>query len=294
MVLKALVKGEIIDIPIKQGFACSFSFFLSHTHTPLAGEMFMLPSNIPHSPQRFENTMGLVVERERLPSEHDGLLWFVPGQTEILYDEYFHCQDLGTELVPAMERFWQSEEYKTKQPRPRGEDNPVLTVPDPEAEPNRPFDWSKFLQFKHEERSSKKHKTAGAVCNVFNGEFVTSVCMGEGSFTVPPDTELWAWQQGEGSRSRLKVEGAADSEEGVAGGEGKEGAEADLQGSAESEAEGGEGEVASASEAKTLTAKLGEDECVIIPKDQRQERTFSYKVKGDGSLFVIYSRAFSQ
>ena len=36
----------------------------------------MLPGNIPHSPQREENTFGLVVERERHQEEKDGLMWF--------------------------------------------------------------------------------------------------------------------------------------------------------------------------------------------------------------------------
>lgn len=36
-------------------------------------QIFLLPARVPHSPQRFANTMGLVVERRRLESELDGL-----------------------------------------------------------------------------------------------------------------------------------------------------------------------------------------------------------------------------
>jgi len=40
------------------------------------GEIFLLPPKIPHSPQRFENTVGLVVERKRHPAELDGFQWY--------------------------------------------------------------------------------------------------------------------------------------------------------------------------------------------------------------------------
>ena len=33
------------------------------------GEILLLPPKVPHSPQRFENTVGLVIERKRLPEE---------------------------------------------------------------------------------------------------------------------------------------------------------------------------------------------------------------------------------
>ena len=33
----------------------------------------MLPSRIPHSPQRSADTVGLVIERKRMPHETDGL-----------------------------------------------------------------------------------------------------------------------------------------------------------------------------------------------------------------------------
>lgn len=38
---------------------------------------------------------------------------YVPGTTETLYEEYFHCQDLGVQLAPIIERFRQSEMAKT-------------------------------------------------------------------------------------------------------------------------------------------------------------------------------------
>ena len=36
------------------------------------GDIFLLPPKVPHSPQRFENTVGLVVERKRFKGELDG------------------------------------------------------------------------------------------------------------------------------------------------------------------------------------------------------------------------------
>lgn len=36
-------------------------------------QIFLLPAGVPHSPQRFANTVGLVIERRRLKTELDGL-----------------------------------------------------------------------------------------------------------------------------------------------------------------------------------------------------------------------------
>ena len=58
MVLRTIQDGERVDIPIREG------------------EVFLLPARVPHSPQRFANTVGLVIERKRRPDEQDGFLWY--------------------------------------------------------------------------------------------------------------------------------------------------------------------------------------------------------------------------
>lgn len=41
-----------------------------------AGDIYLLPGNTPHSPQREANSVGLVIERRRREGELDGLQWF--------------------------------------------------------------------------------------------------------------------------------------------------------------------------------------------------------------------------
>uniref|UniRef100_A0A673FVP7 3-hydroxyanthranilate 3,4-dioxygenase n=1 Tax=Sinocyclocheilus rhinocerous TaxID=307959 RepID=A0A673FVP7_9TELE len=72
MVLKVVENGKHKDIHIREG------------------EMFLLPARIPHSPQRYANTVGLVVERRRLRSETDGLRYFVDNSTDVLFERWFY------------------------------------------------------------------------------------------------------------------------------------------------------------------------------------------------------------
>lgn len=79
------------------------------------GDFYLLPSCVPHSPQRYANTIGIVFERERFPDELDCLRWYVPDNTtdscsssEVLYEEMFHCTDLGTQIKAVIERFNES------------------------------------------------------------------------------------------------------------------------------------------------------------------------------------------
>jgi len=70
-----------------------------------AGEMFLLPPRVPHSPQRMAGSIGLVVERQRRPHELDGLLWFCPQCQHLLFEEYFHLENIETQFPPVFERF---------------------------------------------------------------------------------------------------------------------------------------------------------------------------------------------
>ncbi len=95
MVLKIMENGTPRDIPIREG------------------EIFLLPPKVPHSPQRFENTVGLVVERKRLEHEQDGLIWYCEKCNNKLYEEYFHLENIETQFPPVFERFYASEEART-------------------------------------------------------------------------------------------------------------------------------------------------------------------------------------
>ena len=75
-------------------------------------QIYALPKLVPHSPQRFLNTIGIVVERARNESELDQLQWYHPKSGEKIYEESFHCVDLGTQLKPVIERFNQSQTFK--------------------------------------------------------------------------------------------------------------------------------------------------------------------------------------
>ena len=42
------------------------------------------------------------MERERSNDEMDGLRYFVDGTTDVLWEHFFHCTDLGTQLGPVI------------------------------------------------------------------------------------------------------------------------------------------------------------------------------------------------
>lgn len=75
------------------------------------GEIYLLPSGVPHSPQRKENTVGLVIEQRR--QEKDGLLWYCENCGEKLFEEYFNLSNVETQFPPIFQKFYESEDYRT-------------------------------------------------------------------------------------------------------------------------------------------------------------------------------------
>lgn len=72
------------------------------------GEMFLLPARVPHSPQRYHNSVGLVIQRERLPHEKDGLRFLREDTTELFFERWFHCDNVETDFKPIIREYLQS------------------------------------------------------------------------------------------------------------------------------------------------------------------------------------------
>lgn len=77
------------------------------------GDIFLLPSGVPHSPQRPAGTLGVVIERKRLPHEKDSLVWYCQKCDTKLYKEYFPLTDITKDFKPVIDRFYGNPENST-------------------------------------------------------------------------------------------------------------------------------------------------------------------------------------
>ena len=77
------------------------------------GEMFLLPPNVPHNPIRFGDTVGIVLEQPRPEKSLDRLRWYCQACAEVVYEDAFHCTDLGTQIKSAVQAFTGSDEKRT-------------------------------------------------------------------------------------------------------------------------------------------------------------------------------------
>ncbi|XP_054197187.1 3-hydroxyanthranilate 3,4-dioxygenase isoform X1 [Homo sapiens] len=141
MVLRVLEQGKHRDVVIRQG------------------EIFLLPARVPHSPQRFANTVGLVVERRRLETELDGL------------------------------RFFSSEQYRTGKPIP---DQLLKEPPFPLSTRSimEPMSLDAWLDSHHRELQ------AGTPLSLFGDTYETQViAYGQGSSEgLRQNVDVWLWQ----------------------------------------------------------------------------------------------------
>jgi len=95
MVLKVIEEGVFIDVPIKEG------------------EIYLLPAKVPHSPQRFENTVGLVIEYKRDAGVLDALEWYCESCGKPLYREEFTLENIVTQLPVVFDKYYNNLELRT-------------------------------------------------------------------------------------------------------------------------------------------------------------------------------------
>jgi 3-hydroxyanthranilate 3,4-dioxygenase len=95
MVLRIAQDGRLTDIPIHEG------------------EVFLLPPEVPHSPQRPAGSVGIVVERRRAPTELDGFSWYCDHCGNRLFLERVPVGNIETELPAIFSRFYSSIEHRT-------------------------------------------------------------------------------------------------------------------------------------------------------------------------------------
>src|SRR3546814_9049442 len=103
MMLRIQEDGAPRDIPIR------------------AGQIFLLPPRVPHSPQRMPDSIGLVIDRKRLPHEDAGLMWLCEQCNYKLYEENFFLNDIEQNSPPVFERFYASREPRTRSEEPTHE-----------------------------------------------------------------------------------------------------------------------------------------------------------------------------
>nr|XP_056709240.1 3-hydroxyanthranilate 3,4-dioxygenase [Euleptes europaea] len=171
MCLKIIENGKHKDIDIKEG------------------EMFLLPARIPHSPQRYENTVGLVIERQRLKTETDGLRYYVGESTDVLFERWFHCDDLGTQLIPIIQEFFSSRQFQTGKP---SSDDLLKEIPFPlnDTTVMDPFALKGWLNDRRIDIQQKKS------LRLFGDNFETEVIIfGPGKTEEEgKDADIWIWQ----------------------------------------------------------------------------------------------------
>ncbi len=95
MVLKTVQDGRLTDVPIREG------------------EVFLLPPEVPHSPQRPAGSVGIVVERRRTPTELDGFSWYCERCGHCLHLERVAVRNIETQLPEIFARFYSSVAHRT-------------------------------------------------------------------------------------------------------------------------------------------------------------------------------------
>ncbi|MSP37127.1 MAG: 3-hydroxyanthranilate 3,4-dioxygenase [Deltaproteobacteria bacterium] len=69
------------------------------------GEIFVLPGGTPHSPRRFENTWGLVIERKRRQEEKEEFAWFCEQCDDLVLSRLVNQGDIPSQVSAVYNEF---------------------------------------------------------------------------------------------------------------------------------------------------------------------------------------------
>ena len=95
IVLRVIEDGQPVDVPIREG------------------EMLLLPPHVRHSPQRPAGSVGLVVERIRLPGELDAFEWYCESCKACHHRREFELADIEKDLPPVFAEYYGDERLRT-------------------------------------------------------------------------------------------------------------------------------------------------------------------------------------
>jgi 3-hydroxyanthranilate 3,4-dioxygenase len=77
------------------------------------GEMWVLPRNMPHSPQRDADSIGLVIERVREQGTLEKFRWYCENCNSIVHEVELQVNDIVADLPPVFKAFYESEDART-------------------------------------------------------------------------------------------------------------------------------------------------------------------------------------
>jgi 3-hydroxyanthranilate 3,4-dioxygenase len=95
MILKIIDQGKQVDVAINQG------------------DIYLLPAKVPHSPQRKENTVGLVIEYPRSKGMMDALEWYCEQCNSQLYREEFALGNIETDMPKIFDAYYSDDKKCT-------------------------------------------------------------------------------------------------------------------------------------------------------------------------------------
>lgn len=95
LLLRTLQDGKVVEIAIRPG------------------EVFLLPANVPHSPQRPAGSVGLVIERRRAADEMDAFSWHCENCGNCLNIVRLAVSNIETQLPGIFAQFYADAALRT-------------------------------------------------------------------------------------------------------------------------------------------------------------------------------------